>query len=158
MNTGSMAGAGGLNKGRYYAIAMAIYLLDQGAKHLIVQTLPLHDSRVVLPFFNIVYARNIGSAFGLFKGLGNSTFIALSIVALVILAVLIRISDRDLYALSLLLGGAAGNATDRVARGYVVDFLDLYAGRYHWPAFNVADSALTVGIMILIISQFRAKT
>ncbi|WP_200873724.1 signal peptidase II [Candidatus Magnetobacterium casense] len=151
-------GRGCPGKGRFYAIATVIYLLDQGTKFLIVQTLPLYDSRAVLPFFNIVYVRNIGSAFGLFKGLGNGTFIVLSVVALVLIAALIMISEKDLYAFSLLLGGAAGNATDRVARAYVVDFLDLYVGRYHWPAFNVADSALTVGITILIISQFRAKT
>ncbi|MBF0317584.1 MAG: signal peptidase II [Nitrospirae bacterium] len=161
MNTGwinSITTGSGGKKAGFYAIAAVIYLLDQGSKYLIVQTLPLHDSREVLPFFNIVYVRNIGSAFGLFKGLGNGTFIVLSVVALAILAVLIRISDSDLYAFSLLLGGAAGNATDRVARAYVVDFLDLYVGRYHWPAFNVADSALTIGIVLLIISQFRAKT
>ncbi|MBF0608155.1 MAG: signal peptidase II [Magnetococcales bacterium] len=151
-------GRGGSGKWKFYAIATVIYLLDQGTKFLIVQTLPLHDSRVVLPFFNIVYVRNTGSAFGLFQGLGNGTFIVLSVVALVLIAALIRISDNDLYAFSLLLGGAAGNATDRVARAYVVDFIDLYIGRYHWPAFNVADSALTVGIAMLIISQFRAKT
>ncbi|MBF0344746.1 MAG: signal peptidase II [Nitrospirae bacterium] len=131
--------------------------MDQITKYLIVERLPLYDSVVVLPFFNIVYVRNVGSAFGLFKGLGNSTFIVLSIVALAILGILIRISDKDLGALSLLLGGAAGNMTDRIARGYVVDFLDIYVGRYHWPSFNVADSALTIGIIILIIGQFRAK-
>jgi signal peptidase II len=107
-----------------------------------------------LPFFNIVYVENIGSAFGMFKSLGNVFFIIVAALAMVFVSILI-IKDKDnRLSFSLILGGAAGNLTDRIIRGYVIDFLDMYVGRYHWPAFNVADSALTIGIFLIALGLF----
>ena len=103
----------------------------------------------MLPFFNIVYAENVGSAFGMFKGLGNAFFIAIAASAVVAVVVLIIKDRANALSFSLVLGGASGNLSDRVVYGYVIDFLDVYAGRYHWPAFNVADSALSIGIALM---------
>lgn len=108
-----------------------------------------------MPFLDVVSVRNVGSAFGLFKGLGNAVFITLATSAVLALSGLIVFGKRDHFPMSLLLGGALGNVTDRIVRGYVVDFLYFHVSRYYWPAFNVADSALTVGIILLIISQLK---
>jgi signal peptidase II len=115
----------------------------------------LHSSIAVTSFFNIVSVRNRGSAFGMFQSWGNTPFIVLSAVVLIIIAGLLIFGKKDMLALSFVLGGAAGNMTDRLTTGAVVDFLDFYAGRYHWPAFNVADMALTCGIGLMIIGHFR---
>jgi signal peptidase II len=137
-----------------FLIALVIFILDQFTKYLIKSNVSPYEIIRVLPFFNIVYVENVGSAFGMFKSLGNAFFIAIAVLAMVFVTVLI-IRDKDnRLSFSLILGGAAGNLTDRIIRGYVIDFLDIYAGRYHWPAFNVADSALTIGIFLLALRLF----
>ncbi|MEW6739727.1 MAG: signal peptidase II [Nitrospirota bacterium] len=138
----------------FFLIALFVFILDQFTKYLIKSYVSPYEIIRVLPFFNIVYVENIGSAFGMFKSLGNIFFIAVAALAMVFVTVLI-IKDRDnRLSFSLILGGAAGNLTDRIIRGYVIDFLDVYAGRFHWPAFNVADSALTIGIFLLAFKLF----
>jgi signal peptidase II len=135
----------------FFLIAISVYILDQLTKYVIKTYLSPFDVIKVLPFLNIIYTENTGSAFGMFKSLGNAFFIIVSAAAVIIVSVLI-IKDRTNRAgLSLILGGAAGNLTDRLIHGYVIDFIDIYAGKFHWPAFNVADSALTVGIALLVI-------
>lgn len=137
-----------------FLVALVIFILDQFTKYLIKSYVSPYEIIRVLPFFNIVYVENIGSAFGMFKSLGNIFFITVAALAMVFVAVLI-IKDRDnRLSFSLILGGTAGNLTDRIIRGYVIDFLDVYAGRFHWPAFNVADSALTIGIFLLAFKLF----
>lgn len=137
-----------------FVIALIVFVLDQFTKYLIKSYVSPYEIIRVLPFFNIVYVENIGSAFGMFKSLGNIFFIAVAALTMVFVTVLI-IKDKDnRLSFSLILGGATGNLTDRIIRGYVIDFLDVYAGRYHWPAFNVADSALTIGIFLLLIKTF----
>ena len=137
-----------------FLVALVIFILDQFTKYLIKSYVSPYEIIRVLPFFNIVYVENIGSAFGMFKSLGNIFFITVAALAMVFVTVLI-IKDRDnRLSFSLILGGAAGNLTDRIIRGYVIDFLDVYAGRFHWPAFNVADSALTIGIFLLAFKLF----
>jgi signal peptidase II len=140
---------------RWYLIALAVLVLDQVTKQLIVSSLGPFDSISVLPFFNIVYAENPGSAFGMFKSLGSTFFITVSLVASGALAFLIWKEEAYRLPYALLLGGAAGNLIDRVRLGYVIDFLDCHVGGLHWPAFNVADSALTIGIGILILALLR---
>ena len=139
----------------YFILALVIFLLDQGTKYIVMKNLNLYQVMSVLPFFNLVYYRNIGSAFGMFKGLGNPFFILLSAAAIVAITVMIIKDSGSRTGLSLILGGAAGNLTDRIMHGYVVDFLEVYAGNFYWPAFNVADSALTIGIMLLILDAIR---
>ena len=137
-----------------FLIALVIFILDQTTKYLIKSYVSPYEIIRVLPFFNIVYVENIGSAFGMFKSLGNVFFIIVAALAMVFVSILI-IKDKDnRLSFSLILGGAAGNLTDRIIRGYVIDFLDMYVGRYHWPAFNVADSALTIGIFLIALGLF----
>ena len=135
----------------YFLISLAVLIIDQATKYLIQARLKLFETVEVLPFFNIVFVSNTGSAFGMLKGLGNVFFIVVAGAAIVIVAVLIIKFREDRLAFSLVMGGAAGNLMDRLTHGYVVDFLDFFAGGHHWPAFNVADSALTVGIALLFI-------
>ncbi len=138
----------------FFLIALSVFVLDQLAKYLIRTYIGPFDVIRVLPFFNIVYVENIGSAFGMFKGLGNTFFVIIALLAMALISALI-IRDKDNRLIfSLILGGTAGNLMDRIIHGYVIDFLDVYAGRYHWPAFNVADSALTIGIALLICKTF----
>ncbi len=139
----------------YFISALVIFLLDQGTKYIVMKNLNLYQVISVLPFFNLVYYRNIGSAFGMLKGLGNPFFILISAAAIIAITVMIIKESGSRIGFSLILGGAAGNLADRVMHGYVVDFLEVYAGNFYWPAFNVADSALTAGIMLLILDAIR---
>jgi signal peptidase II len=134
----------------FFILALIVFLLDQATKFLVMKDMTLYQVVKVLPSFNIVYYRNIGSAFGLFKALGNPFFISISLAAIVAVAILIVKDSEGRFGFSLILAGAAGNLADRIIHGYVVDFLEVYAGKFYWPAFNVADTALTIGIGFLI--------
>jgi signal peptidase II len=142
----------------FFVISLAVFILDQVTKYLITSHLRLFQVIPVMPFFNIVYVDNTGSAFGMFKGLGNPFFIGIAGAAIIAVAVMIIKDRENRLGLSLILGGAAGNLADRVIHRYVIDFLDFYAGKHHWPAFNVADSALTVGIALLLIKTVFHRT
>ena len=135
-------------------VSTLVMVLDYVTKRIIVAKLAPYDSIQVFPFLNIVYVENKGAAFGMFANLGNNFFIAISFIALA--AILFYISKipkgLELFSLSLIFGGAVGNLIDRIMLGKVIDFIDFYVGIWHWPAFNVADSALTVGIGLFIIS------
>jgi signal peptidase II len=134
-----------------------VVVLDQLSKYLAAGHIDPFAPVEVLPFLNLVNIRNVGAAFGLFTSMGNAFFIAVSLAAIALVAFLI-VRERDGTAgLSLVLAGAAGNLIDRLALGYVRDFLDLHAGSHHWPAFNVADSALTVGIALLLAGPLLRK-
>lgn len=141
----------------FFAISLTVFVLDQFTKYIIKSYVGPFEVIRVLSFFNIVYAENIGSAFGMFKSLGNTFFIIVAASAVIFVAIIIIKEADNRLGFSLILGGALGNLTDRIVRGYVIDFLDVYAGRYHWPAFNVADSALTVGITLMCIKVIFAK-
>jgi len=137
-------------------IVFAIIAFDQITKYLIVNSLSLYDSIEVFPFLHIVNVRNTGAAFGSFKSLGSSFFIIVAVAAIGFVLYLLMKRTYNTFGLSLILGGAVGNLIDRILYGQVVDFVDFSIGSYHWPAFNVADSALTVGIiLILLTSVFR---
>jgi signal peptidase II len=139
----------------FFAVSSLILVLDQVTKHLVVTYLFPSGMIPLLPFLNLVYVENVGSAFGLFKSLGNTFFVVISFAAMAaVAAIMVREASHRL-SFSLVLGGAAGNLVDRLVRGYVVDFLDVYVGRFHWPSFNVADSALTVGIIVLLAGSLR---
>lgn len=141
-----------------------VVLGDQVSKSLLMDHLPLHGSRVIIPgFFDLVHARNTGAAFSLLAGAHTfwrqALFVMVSVVALGILIYLLsRTQDQDVWTrrgLVLILGGALGNLVDRVRFGEVVDFLYFHLGNFHWPAFNVADSAITVGAGILMVLLVR---
>lgn len=142
----------------FFIIALLIFTFDQLTKYLIKSYVSPYEIIRVLPFFNIVYVENIGAAFGMFKSLGTTFFIAVAVFAIIFVSVLI-VKDRDnRLSFSFVLGGAAGNLADRIIHGYVIDFIDIYIGRYHWPAFNIADSALVLGFLMLIKILFPKRT
>jgi signal peptidase II len=137
-----------------------VIVADQLTKLYIMQTMRLHESISIIPnLFSLTYIKNPGAAFGLLAGSSNAfrmVFFGLtSIFALgLLVTILLRMPERDwMGRLSVagILGGAIGNLIDRLRYGEVIDFLDFYVENYHWPAFNVADSAITVGVMLLII-------
>lgn len=137
-----------------------VIVTDQLSKLHIIQTMRLHESIPIIPnLFSFTYIRNPGAAFGLLAGSSNAfrmVFFGLtSIFALVLLGtILYRMPEREWMgrlSVSAILGGAVGNLIDRLRFGEVIDFLDVYVENYHWPAFNVADSAITVGVVFLII-------
>ncbi|NIA09106.1 MAG: signal peptidase II [Nitrospiraceae bacterium] len=147
----------------FLLVACVIVVIDQTTKALIISNLHLYEVRPVLHgFFNIVYTTNTGAAFGFMAGAGkwrNIFFQAISIFALAGLLYLYHSSsDRGypfFWGCSLIFGGALGNLIDRIHYRFVTDFLDFYIGPYHWPAFNVADSAITVGGILLAWHFFR---
>ena len=138
-------------------IAGAVLLLDQITKHLIINYLSFSDSIEVFPFLHIVSLRNAGAAFGSFKGFGSGFFIVISLAAILFVINLLIKRMYNAFGLSLVLGGAIGNLIDRIRYGNVVDFIDFNIGSFHWPAFNVADSALTIGITIMFLTSFLKK-
>ncbi|MCP4625256.1 MAG: signal peptidase II [bacterium] len=144
---------------RLAIIAGLVIVLDQITKAIILNTLPLYDSITVISgFFNITHVHNPGGAFGFLANQSPLVRQAVFIVAALIATVLVFFLYRGAppthpwlsAALALIFGGAIGNLIDRIRFHWVVDFLDVYIKKYHWPAFNVADSAITVGIAIFI--------
>ena len=144
----------------------AIVIVDQLTKAIVDRAMSLHASIPLIDgFFNLTYIRNTGAAFGLFAGsheqLRLPFLIGVSILAIgFILFMLKRLRDGETgltTALAFILGGAAGNLIDRIVYGEVIDFLDLYWSSYHWPAFNVADSFITIGVAITLFYLIRAK-
>jgi len=146
----------------FFTIILAVVGIDQATKVWVMQHFALHESRVVIPdLFNLTYLTNNGAAFSMLAGQPalwrQVFFVSTACVALVCIWIAQKSFGRRsrLYsvALALIAGGAIGNLIDRVRLGFVVDFLDLYLGQYHWPAFNVADSAITVGVILFIIQN-----
>ncbi len=132
-----------------------IVFIDQITKYLIRKNLSPHEVIKILPGLNIVHVSNTGAAFGILRGAGNLFFIGISIIAIAVILYLLIKEKRHFLPYSLILGGAMGNLIDRITIGHVTDFIDLYAGKLHWPAFNVADSCLTIGIIMLFIEILR---
>lgn len=138
-------------------------VLDQATKALVVALLRQGETLAIAPFFNLVLVTNKGAAFSLFasaSGWQTPFFIGVAMVAVGVIGWMIvhERGKRLLCAgLALILGGALGNLWDRLALGHVVDFLDFHAWGRHWPAFNVADSAITVGAAILILESFMHR-
>ncbi|HYC60550.1 MAG TPA: signal peptidase II [Thermoanaerobaculia bacterium] len=146
----------------YVALAISVIILDIWTKALVLARIDLHESITVIPnFFQLVHVRNTGAAFGIGANassrivplLLNAGAIAVFCVV-VVYALRSAVTDRLLQTgLHLILGGAIGNLLDRFRFGYVVDFLDVYVGTKHWPAFNVADSAICIGIALLFLDM-----
>ena len=138
-------------------IVVSVVVLDQVTKYLARTHIQPFESIQVLPVLNLVNVQNRGAAFGMFRSLGNSFFIGISIAAIAFMAWVIVKDREDHRIFSLLAGGAAGNLVDRVALGHVVDFVDVTVRGYHWPAFNVADSSLSVGMLLMLISILKRR-
>ena len=146
---------------KWLALAALIVVADQLAKYAAVQYLAIHQSVAVTPFFNLVLVYNPGAAFSFLSdaaGWQRGLFVAIALIASAWIVYLLHRYPRErLFALSLslVLAGAVGNVIDRIRIGAVIDFLDFHALGYHWPAFNVADSAITCGAALLIWDALR---
>ena len=147
---------------RWLWIAAVAFIFDQITKHMVIGGMELYQSIQIWPFFNLTHVHNYGAAFSFLSDAGGwqrwfFTLIAVAVSALILWW--LRQTSREQVLLpigfSLILGGAIGNLYDRLAYGYVVDFLDFYYQSYHWPAFNVADSAIFLGAAILILDAFK---
>lgn len=136
-------------------LSAALILLDQISKQLVHRQLDWYESVTLLPFFNVVHLRNTGVAFSMFSGSSQLIFILLALAVSVGILIWLRRhpSDQPLVAVSLclILAGAIGNAIDRATRGYVVDFLDFHWAGWHFAAFNIADTAITIGAGLMIL-------
>lgn len=146
-------------------IAALVVLLDRLTKSLVADKITLHDYVDVIPgLFRLTHVQNQGAAFGLFSDSPSEWKVAMlilfSVAALAVVSALLwkngNAMNATAIALSLVFGGALGNLWDRVASGRVIDFLDFYVGSHHWPAFNVADSAIVVGALLLLSEIFLA--
>lgn len=148
------------------SICGLIIFLDQMTKLFVIRYVPLHTGKEIIPgFLNLVHARNTGAAFSFLASADASWRAPFFIVASVLMIAVIlfaygKLRKEDIWtrtAYSLIVAGAAGNLVDRLRLGAVVDFLDVYVGSYHWPAFNVADSAITIGALMLLLSLIKQR-
>jgi len=151
-----------LKRVHYLILSAIVILLDIWTKWLVVARIDLHEAIPVIPhFFQLVHVRNTGAAFGIGANAASRIVpLLLNLGAIAVFCVVVvyalrsAVSDRLLQTgLHLILGGAIGNLLDRFRFGYVVDFLDVYTGTHHWPAFNVADSAICIGIALLFLDM-----
>jgi signal peptidase II len=147
----------------WYALAVSVAVLDQLTKHWVSAVFDYGEARAVTGFFNLVLTHNKGAAFSFLAsaaGWQRGFFIVIALVAIIVISVLLlRHAGDKLFcvALALILGGAIGNVLDRIVLGYVVDFLDFHVGGWHWPAFNLADSAITAGAVLLVVDSFGPR-
>ncbi|MCX7089223.1 MAG: signal peptidase II [Methylococcales bacterium] len=142
-------------------LSVLVLILDQASKLVVAEVMQLYQSIPLLPMFNLLYVHNNGAAFSFLSEAGGWQrwfFAAMALIISVVLTVwLSRLQKTETLlaaALSLVLGGAIGNLYDRLAYGYVIDFLDVYYQNWHWPAFNIADSAITLGVALLLLESF----
>lgn len=142
-------------------VSVLVLILDQASKLAINANMQLYESIPLLPSFNLTYVHNTGAAFSFLSQAGGWQrwlFAGLAVVMSSIIGVwLLRLQKHETLmatALSLVLGGAIGNLIDRVAYGYVIDFLDVYYQDWHWPAFNIADSAICIGVGLMLLESF----
>ena len=151
-----------MKRAHYLILSALVILVDIWTKSLVLARIQLHEAIPIIPnFFQLVHVRNTGAAFGLGANASSKIVpILLNAGAIAVFCVVVvyalrsSVTDRLLQTgLHLILGGAIGNLLDRFRFGYVVDFLDVYVGRHHWPAFNVADSAICIGIALLFFDM-----
>ena len=156
-----------VRKQTYLILALAVFVLDQWTKWWVEANLSLHRPHEVIPrFLSLTHVENSGVAFGLFSGIDSPLrTVVLTVLGLAALGVVAfyysRVDSAQrllLTALALILGGAVGNLTDRVLAGSVTDFIDVYIGSYHWHTFNVADSAITIGVGLILWDSFRSRS
>jgi signal peptidase II len=150
-----------LNMLKWLWLSLLAVILDQASKLAIAGSMQLYQSIEIVPYFNLTYVHNTGAAFSFLSEAGGWQrwfFAGLALVISVVIAVwLARLKRHETLlavALSLILGGAIGNLIDRLAYGYVIDFLDVYYQTWHWPAFNIADSAITLGVILMLVESF----
>ncbi len=145
-------------------LSALVIVIDQLTKRVVDTSMSLYQSIELAPYFQLTYLRNQGAAFSFLSGAGGWQrwfFIGLAVAASVFICFWLKKLNRtqrwEASAWSLVLGGALGNLIDRILYGYVIDFLDVHAGEWHWPAFNVADSAITAGVIMLLLDSFKPQ-
>jgi len=149
---------------KYLWLSGLVIVLDQASKWVMMSWLSLYETVAVIPFFNLTMAHNTGAAFSFLAQAGGWQrwfFVGLSVlisIGLLIWLTKLAKTNMEAISVSLILGGAIGNVIDRIYFGYVIDFLDVYYGTHHWPAFNIADSAIVIGAGILILDSFRFES
>lgn len=144
---------------RWLSLAGLVLLADQATKWLVLQTMPLGEVIPITGFFNLVHVRNPGAAFSFLADAGGwqrwlFAFFAVGVSA-VLIVMIRKTPDQRLFCLAaaLIIGGAIGNLIDRLVFGEVIDFLDFFWNQWHWPAFNLADSAITIGAVVMILDE-----
>ncbi len=149
---------------RWLAIALAVVLLDQGSKWWIEQHFLVFEVKRLLPVFDLTLVYNEGAAFSMLSEAGGWQrwfFVVLAVAVVVVLLFWLRRlvagSWSEALGVALVIGGAFGNLIDRIRFGHVVDFLDFHIGEWHWPAFNIADSAISIGVVLLILATLRGN-
>jgi signal peptidase II len=149
---------------KYLWISALVLVIDQITKYIANTSMSLYQTIEVIPYFNFTLAYNYGAAFSFLADAGGWQrwfFTGLAaIFSAVIFVWITRLKSTaklEVISLSLILGGAIGNLIDRLIFGYVIDFLDVYYQSYHWPAFNIADSAICIGAVLLILDSFKKK-
>ncbi|PHR51834.1 signal peptidase II [Cycloclasticus sp.] len=149
---------------KWLGLSLLVIVLDQVSKLWVVASFSLYESIDVMPFVNLTYVHNKGAAFSFLSTAGGWQrwfFVAIASIATLILVIwLSRLKPKEKWmavSLSLILGGAIGNLYDRVAYGYVIDFIDVYYNSYHWPVFNIADSAISIGVVMMLIDMIRGE-
>ncbi len=146
---------------KWLGLSFLAVVLDQVSKLVVSGSMQLYQSIKIMPYFNLTYVHNTGAAFSFLSDAGGwqrwffaGLAVIISTVMVVWLAKLKQHETLLAVALSLVLGGAIGNLIDRLAYGYVIDFLDVYYQSWHWPAFNIADSAITLGVVLMLLESF----
>jgi signal peptidase II len=144
-------------------LSLLVLVLDQASKLWVVANFDLYESIGILPFINFTYVHNEGAAFSFLSSAGGWQrwlFVVIALVATVVLVIWLRkLEPSDKWmaiTISLVLGGAIGNLYDRVSYGYVIDFIDVYYQVHHWPVFNIADSAVFVGVVMMLVDAFKS--
>jgi signal peptidase II len=146
----------------WLVLSLALFVLDQWVKQLVVANMQYLESIEVMPFFNLFYVHNYGAAFSILSDQAGwqrwFLTIVTSLISIGLLVWLSRLNQQQkllCFGLAMVLGGALGNLYDRVVFGYVIDYIDWYVNDYHWPAFNIADAAISIGAVALIIDSFK---
>ena len=145
----------------WLGLALLVVVLDQVTKNLILDSFQLGDTHYVTPFFNLVRVHNTGAAFSFLAGASGWQrwfFVVLGVVASGFIVWMLRSHPTQrlfCFAVTMIMGGALGNVLDRLLHGYVVDFLQFHAGGWYFPSFNLADSAITLGAVLLIVDEVR---
>lgn len=148
---------------KWLILAIIIIIADQLSKNWAVDALIFEQSRPLTSFLNLTLVYNTGAAFGFLASSGGwqlYVFAGLAIIASIILIFLLHKHQKEkhlAWAFSLILGGAIGNLIDRFNHGYVVDFIDFYYKNYHWPAFNIADAAICIGAILIVMDSLKSK-
>jgi signal peptidase II len=143
-------------------LSLFIVILDQGTKLLVIHYLTYQESIAITPFFNLVLTHNTGAAFSFLNNASGWQIWLFGLIAVVISSVIViwlynlkPKKIREALALTLILGGAVSNLLDRLVHGFVIDFLDFYFKTWHWPAFNIADSSIVIGAIILAVGYIK---